>query len=160
MNQRNADDYNYIVFKPETALVSQVIMLNLPRLLSRVTIRLCPNARLSLVGVSELYPMIPKPILIETQDRLAAVSLCVMRISSKREIFGLVAKIRGSDIDPSKCDPGTLRRILWDAIHPKPEPKKLSDGLVYYPNFVHVPQTVEERDVCENLFGPYFRVCC
>ena len=103
--------------------------------------------------VMSLYGDVPRAIQAETVKRLAGVELTVIQVTGDATIVETLAHLRGDHVDPRECARGTLRRMLAD--DSGCTPVELEGGF-YYPNFIHIPQNLQEAMVCENLFKTYF----
>ena len=140
------------------------IMHRLREVLSRVTLVTYSQVVLTSGQASALYEVNNPPDVIkcETVVRMAGISLFLIKITAvngQEDLVAQVARLRGSNIDPKLCEPGTLRRIVYDYVtdlHPDWQGSiSLEGGLTYYLNFVHVPQDEKELAVCDKIFCKY-----
>lgn len=144
------------MFKPETtSRCLRVVVLFLKERFPEIHITTHSDIILKTSEVLSLYGNdMPQAVKLETVGRLANRPLTVIQVSDGKQAVEHIAMIRGSNVDPSKCEPGTLRRMLYNELGCEPE--EVEGGFKYYPNFVHIPQNDREVQVCEGLFGKYF----
>jgi hypothetical protein len=88
------------------------------------------------------------------EARQFAIPFSVIQVSDGNRVITDVAAIRGSNINPELCEHTSIRWFLYRECPSKPE--DLGDGIIFYPNYVHIPQNEKEVAVCEALFGRHF----
>ena len=149
----------YLVIKPSAKIAGSAhIFDRVKRLrLDQVSRVSKLNVWISPEQVGMLYPNSPGPILEQTVEEMTR-RLSVIRFETHLESANIVKRIallRGSHTNPVLCERETLR---WEVSQIIPSvPKWLEGEYVYYPNFVHVPQNDAEIEICERIFGSYFK---
>ncbi len=149
----------YIVVKPSARLMGAAFVFEMLQKLriDQTSRNTKAQAWISSEQIRILYFGSPEPILKRTVEEMLGC-LSVIRFTTfleSADIVGRIASIRGSNVNPALCEPGTIRRGVFDIVGCTPV--QLEGGYTYYPNFIHIPQDVEEARICEQIFGTHFK---